>query len=146
MLMIKHNFNIGITWLIFFSHYVFIYFHVLFREKFIIFIVIIIILSVLKLFSQKAKKCNFFYCSIHFMLYFNKTLLRKIHLENAFQYCCDLRSSCSWESMKNPLNDARFINRRNFRYKQALSAMVIYNDAVHSQRSTADSTGNQIQR
>ena len=45
--------------------------------------------------------------------------------------------------MKSPLNDRRFIKRRNFRNKQAPSAMVIYNDAAHTQRSTAHSKGNQ---
>ena len=51
------------------------------------------------------------------------------------------------ESMRSLLNDnIRFVNKRNFRNKQALSAMVIYNDAVHTQRSMADSTGNQTQR
>ena len=48
--------------------------------------------------------------------------------------------------MKSLLNDRKFINRRNFRNKQAPSAVVIYNDAVHTQRSTADCTGNQTQR
>ena len=61
-------------------------------------------------------------------------------------YFCDLRGSCSSESMISHLNDIRFINRRNFRNKQAPSAVVIYNDADHTQRSAADSTGNQTQR
>ena len=39
--------------------------------------------------------------------------------------------------MKSLLNDRRFINRRNFRSEQAPSAEVIYNDLVHTQRSTA---------
>ena len=30
--------------------------------------------------------------------------------------------------MRSPLNDIRFINRRHLRNKQALSAVVIYND------------------
>ena len=36
---------------------------------------------------------------------------------------------------KSPLNDRRFINRKNFWNEQAPSAEVIYNDAVHTQRS-----------
>ena len=47
---------------------------------------------------------------------------------------------------KIPLNDRRFINRRNFWNEQELSAEVIYSDAVHTQCSTADFTGNQTQR
>ena len=43
-------------------------------------------------------------------------------------------------------NDIKFINRRNFWVEQAFSAEVIYNDAVHTQRDTADSAGNQTQR
>ena len=61
-------------------------------------------------------------------------------------YCYDLRGSCSWESMRDNLNDIRFANRRDFRNRQAPSAMVIYNDAVHTQRNSAGSTGNQTQR
>ena len=38
--------------------------------------------------------------------------------------------------MKIPLNDKRFINRRNFLNEQAPSAEVIYNDDVHTQRNT----------
>ena len=44
--------------------------------------------------------------------------------------------------MKSPFNDGKFITRTNFLNEQALTADVIYNDAVHTQRSTADSTGN----
>ena len=54
-------------------------------------------------------------------------------------YCYDLRGLYGWESMKSPLNDRRFISRRNFWNEQALSAEVIYNDAGHIQRCTADS-------
>ena len=48
--------------------------------------------------------------------------------------------------MKSSFDDGRFITRRNFWNEQPLSADVIYNDAVQTQRSTADSTGNQTQR
>ena len=48
--------------------------------------------------------------------------------------------------MKSPFNDEIFITRRNFWNEQALSEDVIYNDAIYTQRSTADSTGNQTQR
>ena len=48
--------------------------------------------------------------------------------------------------MKNPLNDRRLIKRRNFWNEQALPADINYNDAVHIQHSTADTSGNQIQR
>ena len=48
--------------------------------------------------------------------------------------------------MKSPFNDGKFINRRNFWGEQAPAAEVIYNDAVHIQRSTADSKVNQTQR
>ena len=48
--------------------------------------------------------------------------------------------------MKTPFIDGRFITRRNFWNEQALSVDLIYNDAVHTQRNTADSTGNQTQR
>ena len=61
-------------------------------------------------------------------------------------YCCDLRGSFSSESMKSPFNVGKFINRRNFCVEQALTAEVIYNDAVHTQRSTTISKGNQTQR
>ena len=42
-----------------------------------------------------------------------------------------------------PLNDGRFITRSDFCNEQALLAAAIHNDAVHTQRSTADSTENQ---
>ena len=45
--------------------------------------------------------------------------------------------------MKSPFNEGKFINRRKFWDEQAPSAEVIYSDAVHTQRSTADSKGNQ---
>ena len=48
--------------------------------------------------------------------------------------------------MKSPFNGGRFITRRNFRNEQALTADVVYNDAVQTQHSTIDSTGNQTQR
>ena len=48
--------------------------------------------------------------------------------------------------MKSPFNDEKFINRRNFWDEQAPSAELIYNYAVYTQRSTADSKGNQAQR
>ena len=48
--------------------------------------------------------------------------------------------------MKSPFNDRRFINRRNYWNEQALSAEVIYNDAVHTERSTAEFQGNQTQK
>ena len=48
--------------------------------------------------------------------------------------------------LKSSLGYRRFITGRNFLNEQALSAAVIYNDAVHTQRSTADSTENQTQR
>ena len=48
--------------------------------------------------------------------------------------------------MKSPFNDGRFITRRNFWNEQALSADVIYIDAVHTQLSAADSIGNQTKR
>ena len=48
--------------------------------------------------------------------------------------------------MKSPFNDGKFITRRNFYNEQALSADVIYNDAVHTQHNSADFTGNQAQR
>ena len=41
--------------------------------------------------------------------------------------------------MRSPFNGEKFISRRNFWVKQAPSAEVIYNYAVHTQRSTADS-------
>ena len=46
--------------------------------------------------------------------------------------------------MKSPFNDEKFITRRNFWKEQALSAevTVTYHDAVHTQRSIADSIGN----
>ena len=47
--------------------------------------------------------------------------------------------------MKSPLNERRFINRRNFWSEQALPADVIYSDAIHFQRSTEDTAGNQAQ-
>ena len=48
--------------------------------------------------------------------------------------------------MKNPLDDRRFITRRNLWNEQAPSAEVIYNDSVHTQHGTADFSGNQTQR
>ena len=48
--------------------------------------------------------------------------------------------------MRSPLDDRRFITRRNPWNKQAPLAEVINNDAVHTQRSTAHSIGNQTQR
>ena len=62
------------------------------------------------------------------------------------QVCYDPQGSCSWESMKSPFSDGKFINRRNFWVEQAPSAEVIYNDAVHTQHNSADFTGNQAQR
>ena len=47
---------------------------------------------------------------------------------------------------ESPFDDGKFITRTNFWNEQALSADVIYNEAVHAQRSTADSTENQTQR
>ena len=47
--------------------------------------------------------------------------------------------------MKNPLNNKGFINSRNFCNDQAPSAEVIYNNVVHTQRSTTNSTGKQTQ-
>ena len=44
-----------------------------------------------------------------------------------YNYCYDLRGSCSWESMKSPFDDEKFIYRRNFAIKQAPSAEAIYN-------------------
>ena len=61
-------------------------------------------------------------------------------------YCYDLRDSCSWESMKSPFNDGKFISRNNYSNEQALSADAIYNDAIHTQRNTADSKGNKTLR
>ena len=55
-------------------------------------------------------------------------------------YFYNLHSYFYYLSMKSPLNDRRFINRRNFLNEQVPSAEVIYNDAVHTQRSTADTT------
>ena len=43
--------------------------------------------------------------------------------------------------MKSLLNGRRFINKRNFCNEQAPSAEVVYIDAVHTQRSTADLIG-----
>ena len=48
--------------------------------------------------------------------------------------------------MISPFYDRRFITRRNFFNEQALSTDVIYTEAIHTQRSIADSTGNQTQR
>ena len=48
--------------------------------------------------------------------------------------------------MESPFNDGKFINSRNFWVEQAPSADVIYSDAAHTLRSTADSKGNQTQR
>ena len=62
------------------------------------------------------------------------------------KYCYDLRGSYCWESMKNSFNDEKFITKRNLWSKRALSADVIYNDAVHTKRSTGDSKGNQTER
>ena len=42
---------------------------------------------------------------------------------------------CSWESKKSSFNDGIFITWRNFWNEQALSADVVYNDAVHTQCS-----------
>ena len=50
---------------------------------------------------------------------------------------------CVVESVESPLNGRWFINK-NFWNKQAPSAEVIYNDALHTQRRTADSTGTKI--
>ena len=50
-----------------------------------------------------------------------------------------LRSSGFVESMRSLFNDEKFIYRRKFWIKQAASAEEIYNYAVHTQRSTADS-------
>ena len=61
-------------------------------------------------------------------------------------YCYDLRGSCSWESKKSPFDDEKFIYRRNFSVKQAPSAEVIYNYAIQTQRSTANSKENPTQR
>ena len=47
--------------------------------------------------------------------------------------------------MKRSLNDRRLNNKRKFQNKQAPLAVVIYNDTVHTQRTAADSTGNQTQ-
>ena len=47
---------------------------------------------------------------------------------------------------KIPLNDRRFINRRNFWNEQELSADVIYNEAAHTHLSTVVFTENQTQR
>ena len=63
-----------------------------------------------------------------------------------FSFIYDLRGSRSWESVKSPINDRRFSYRRNFWNEQAPSAEVIYNDTVHTQRSTVASAGKQIQR
>ena len=72
-------------------------------------------------------------------LYSDKTLY-------LIKYCYDLRGSCSWESMKSPFDDGKFIYRRNFSVKQAASAEVIYNYAIQIQRSTANSKENPTQR
>ena len=47
---------------------------------------------------------------------------------------------------KSPSNDRRFIIRRIFWNNETLSAQVIYNDAIHTQRSTADSQENQTRQ
>ena len=47
-------------------------------------------------------------------------------------YCHDLRSSCSWQSLKVHLDDRRFITRRNFLIEQEPSAKIIYIDAAHA--------------
>ena len=48
--------------------------------------------------------------------------------------------------LKSSLGYRRFITGRNFWNEQAPSAEVIYNNAIHTQLSTADYTGNQTQR
>ena len=48
--------------------------------------------------------------------------------------------------MKSPFNDGKFISRNNYSNEQALSADAIYNDAIHTQRNTADSKGNKTLR
>ena len=63
-----------------------------------------------------------------------------LHIVTIFKVCA---VETQWNS---PLNERRFITRRKFWNEQALSAEVIRNDAVHTQRSTADSTGNQTQK
>ena len=68
------------------------------------------------------------------------------YAEIGYIYCSDLRGSCSWESIRSPFDDEKFISRRNFSVKQALSAEVIYNYAIHTQRSTADSKESPTQR
>ena len=47
--------------------------------------------------------------------------------------------------MKSPVDDEKFIYRRNFSVKQAPSAEVIYNYAIQTQRSTANSKENPTQ-
>ena len=49
-------------------------------------------------------------------------------------YFYDFRGSCGSESIKSPLDDRRFITRRNFWNRQALLAAVIHSDAVHTQK------------
>ena len=80
--------------------------------------------------------------------YFDKTFVNIIITDGTklSRYCYDLRGSCSWESMRSPLDDEKFISRRNFSVKQAPSAEVIYNYAIHTQRSTADYKENPTQR
>ena len=72
----------------------------------------------------------------------------KIDVKPSFMnmYCYDLWGSCSRESMKGPFDDEKFISKRNFSVKQAPSAEVIYNYAIHTQRSTANSKENTTQR
>ena len=67
----------------------------------------------------------------------NKATLLYNHIDTIFGFGV-VESQC-----KSPLNDRRIITRRNFWNEQAPSAEVIYND---TQRSRADTTGNQTQR
>ena len=79
---------------------------------------------------------QYFSCVVH---YRKVKFLKNTNYGRSQEYCYDLRGSCSWESMRSPLNDEKFISKRNFWVKQAPSAEVIYNYAVHTQRSTTDS-------
>ena len=76
--------------------------------------------------------------------FIQRSLGNNVNIYNII-YCYDLRGSCSWESMKSHFNDKKFINRRNFWIEQAPLVEVINKYAVHTQRSSADSKGNQEQ-
>ena len=73
----------------------------------------------------KGKKVRFFMGNQLKVIYFHIFILSVYkELCALINYRYELQGSCSWESMKSPFNDRRFINRRNFQNEQAPSVVV----------------------